>query len=209
MESWELKAGLEAILNAVNRPVTVAVLAEALASDEQAIEALLEEYAAELEAADRGLALRHRPQGVRLEVKPRFVELVGRVIPAWAPKPLSRQGLETLVIIALKQPVTLGEINAIRTLESAGTVQTLRNRKLIARAARLGPRREKYWRTTPLFLESFHLTSLDQLRQEDGRLEKTFPEVFAAGELLEPEQPPAAFDPAEGEAANRPPATVD
>jgi segregation and condensation protein B len=200
MESWELKAGLEAILNAVNRPVTVPALAEALASDEQVIEALLEEYAVELEAADRGLQLRHRPQGVRLEVKPRFAELVGRVIPAWAPKPLSRQGLETLVIIALKQPVTIGEINAIRTIESAGTVQTLRNRKLIARAARLGPRREKYWRTTPLFLETFHLTSLDQLRQEDGRLEKTFPEVFAAGELLEPE---------EGEQANRPPPAAD
>jgi segregation and condensation protein B len=209
MESWELKAGLEAILNAVNRPVTVAALAEALASDAPGIEALLEEYAAELEAADRGLQLRHRPQGVRLEVKPRFAALVGRVIPAWAPKPLSKQALETLVIIALKQPVTLGEINAIRTLESAGTVETLHNRKLIARAARLGPRREKYWRTTPLFLETFHLTGLDQLRQEDGRLEKTFPEVFAAGELLEPEESPAEGDPAEGEAAKRLPAAVD
>jgi len=209
MESWELKAGIEAILNAVNRPVTVPLLAEALASDAQVIEELLEEYAAELAAADRGLELRRRAQGVRLEVKPKYVELVARVIPAWAPKPLSRQALETLVIIALKQPVTIGEINAIRTIESAGTVQTLRNRKLIARAARLGPRREKYWRTTPLFLETFHLTSLDQLRQEEGRLEQTFPKVFAAGELLDPEESPSSFHPAEGEVANRTPAAVD
>jgi segregation and condensation protein B len=209
MESWELKAGIEAILNAVNRPVTVPVLAEALACDAQVIEQLLEEYAAELAAADRGLELRHRAQGFRLEVKPQYAALIGRVIPAWAPKPISKQALETLVIIALKQPVTLAEINAIRTIESAGTVQTLRNRKLIALAARLGPRREKYWRTTPLFLETFHLTSLDQLRQQDGCLEQTFPEVFAAGELPDPEEPPPSFDPVEGEAANRPPATVE
>jgi segregation and condensation protein B len=208
MESWELKAGIEAILNAVNRPVTVPVLAEALACDAQVIEQLLEEYAAELAAADRGLELRHRAQGFRLEVKPQYAALIGRVIPAWAPKPISKQALETLVIIALKQPVTLAEINAIRTIESAGTVQTLRNRKLIARAARLGPRREKYWRTTPLFLESFHLKSLDELRQE-GRAEAAFPEVFAAGDLLDPEQPPSPFGPVEGQAANRPPTTVD
>jgi segregation and condensation protein B len=180
-EAWELKAGIEAILNGVNRPVTLAVLAEALGSTEPAVQNALEEYAADLAAADRGLELRHRAQGVRLEVKPRFAELVGRVIPAWAPKPLSKPALETLVIVALKQPVTLGEINAIRKIESAGTLQTLGNRRLIARATRLGPKRERYWRTTPLFLEIFQLTSLDELRNEQGRLERTFPEVFGVG----------------------------
>ena len=114
-------------------------------------------------------------------MKPRFAALLGRVIPAWAPKPLSQPALETLVIVALKQPVTLGEINAIRKIASEGTVQTLHQRKLIARAARLGPRRERYWRTTPLFLEIFQLTSLDELRTEEGRLERTFPEVFGMG----------------------------
>jgi segregation and condensation protein B len=180
-EAGELKAGIEAILNGVNRPVTVAVLAAALGSTEPAVQNALEEYAADLAAADRGLELRRRAQAVRLEVKPRFAALLGRVIPAWAPKPLSQPALETLVIVALKQPVTLGEINAIRKIESAGTVQTLGHRKLIARAARLGPRRERYWRTTPLFLEMFELASLDQLRCEEGRLERTFPEVFGVG----------------------------
>jgi segregation and condensation protein B len=190
MEAWELKAGIEAILNGVNRPVTRAALAAALACTEPEIQHALAEYAADLAAADRGLELRHRAQGVRLEVKPQFAALLARVIPAWAPKPLSQPALETLVIVALKQPVTQAEINAIRKIASEGTVQTLAHRRLIARAARLGPRRERYWRTTPLFLETFELASLDELRTEEGRLERTFPEVFGMGmdELLTPEE---------------------
>jgi segregation and condensation protein B len=202
MEAWELKAGIEAILNGVNRPVTVAALAAALDSTEPEVEHALEEYAADLAAADRGLELRQRAQGVRLEVKPQFAALLGRVIPAWAPKPLSQPALETLVIVALKQPVTLAEINAIRKIASEGTVQTLAHRRLIARAARLGPRRERYWRTTPLFLETFELASLDELRTEEGRLERTFPEVFGVGvgmgELLALEEEAAGGDPEEG-----------
>jgi hypothetical protein len=54
---------------------------------------------------------------------------------------------------------------------------TLRDRKLIARAAHLGSRREKLWRTTPLFLETFSLASLDELYQE-GRKEEIFAPVF-------------------------------
>jgi segregation and condensation protein B len=136
---------------------------------------------------------------VRLEVKPQFAALLGRVIPAWAPKPLSQPALETLVIVALKQPVTLAEINAIRKIASEGTVQTLAHRRLIARAARLGPRRERYWRTTPLFLETFELASLEELRTQEGRLERTFPEVFGMGmdELLAPEEEATGGDPEE------------
>ncbi len=70
-------------------------------------------------------------------MKPRYADRIGRLLPERKEKPLSAQALETLAIIALKQPVALGDINAIRGIESAGTVQTLRNRKLIARQARL------------------------------------------------------------------------
>jgi len=101
-----------------------------------------------------------------------------------------------LAIVALKQPVTIGDINAIRGVESAGTLQTLRIRKLIARTAHRGPHREKYWRTTPLFLETFKLNSLDELYQ-DGALQKLFPSVYSSvmdddEELEQPdtEEPP-------------------
>jgi segregation and condensation protein B len=180
MEIWELKSNIEGILIAVNHPVTLQVLAQALDASEQDVEEALEEYEADLSAADRGVQVRHRGHGVRLEVKPQIAGRLHRVIPAWTPKPITSQSYETLAIIALKQPVTIAEITVIRGgIESAGTVQTLSNRKLIARVARRGPRGEKYWRTTPLFLETFGLSSLDELYQ-DGRMEEVFPAVYSA-----------------------------
>jgi segregation and condensation protein B len=73
---------------------------------------------------------------------------------------MTSQALETPAIVALKQPVSTGDINAIRCIESAGTIQTLRNQKLIACSARLGPRRKRIWRSTHLFLDTFGLASL-------------------------------------------------
>jgi len=116
-------------------------------------------------------------------MKPQFADRIGRLLPERKEKPLSAQALETLAIIALKQPVALGNLNAIRGIESAGTVQTLRNRKLIAREARLGPRREKFWRTTQIFLDTFGLANLEELYQA-GRMEEVFAPVFSA-EILE------------------------
>jgi segregation and condensation protein B len=130
-------------------------------------------------AADRGIQLRRRPHGVRIETKPQYTGLIGRLLPERREKPMSSQALETLAIIALKQPVSTGEINAIRGIESAGIIQTLRNRKLIARSAHLGPRRERIWRTTPQFLETFGLATLDELFKE-GRMEEVFASVYSA-----------------------------
>ena len=60
-----------------------------------------------------------------------------------------------------------------------GTVQTLRNRKLFAREARLGPRREKLWRTTQLFPDTFGIADLDDLYQA-GRMEEVFASAYSA-----------------------------
>jgi segregation and condensation protein B len=181
MESWELKARIEALLVASDRPVTIAALAVCLEVSEDVLEAALEEYAADLMAADRGIQLRRRPHGLRLETKPQYADLVGRLHPERKSKPLTTQALETLAIIALKQPITLADISAIRGIESVATVETLRNRKLIARSGQLGPRRERIWRTTPLFLESFGLASIEEI-YEQGRMEKIFASVYR-GEL--------------------------
>ena len=102
-----------------------------------------------------------------------------------------------VAIIAMKQPVSISEINEIRGIESTATLQTLRDRKLVARTAQLGPHREKYWRTTPLFLETFGVGSLDDL-YKDVALEKAFPSMYSGvaddvdqAEEVEP-QPDAA-----------------
>ena len=176
--SWELKPYLEAMLMAADRPVTLEAVAQSLDVTEQEIDAALQEFEADLLAADRGVQVRRRGRGIRLEMKPQYADRIGRLLPERKEKPLSAQALETLAIIALKQPVALGDINAIRGIESAGTVQTLRNRKLIAREARLGPRREKLWRTTQLFLDTFGLASLEELYQA-GRMEEVFAPVYS------------------------------
>jgi segregation and condensation protein B len=145
---WELKARIEALLVAADRAVTVPALALCLDVTEEEVAEALREFEADLLGADRGIQLHRRPQGIRIEIKPRYADLLGRLLPERKAKPISSQALETLAIIALKQPVTTADVNAIRGIESAGTVETLCKRKLIAREARLGSRREKRWRTT-------------------------------------------------------------
>ena len=178
-QTWELKAKIEALLVASDRAVTIEALAHCLEVTEDEADEALREFEADLMAADRGIQLRRRPGGVRIETKPQYTGLIGRLLPERREKPMTSQALETLAIVALKQPVSTGDINAIRGIESAGTIQTLRNRKLIARSAHLGPKRERIWRTTPQFLETFGLTSLDELFKE-GRMEEIFASVYGA-----------------------------
>jgi segregation and condensation protein B len=180
-QTWELKPKIEALLVATNRPVAIQALARCLEVSVEEVDAALQEFESDLLGADRGIQVRRRPHGVRIETKPQYTDLIGRLLPERKAKPMTSQALETLAIIALKQPVPLADINAIRGIESAGTVQTLCNRKLIARSSRLGPRREKIWRTTQLFLDTFGLASLDELYKE-GRMEQVFASVYS-GEL--------------------------
>jgi segregation and condensation protein B len=181
MEAWELKAGLEVILGSANRELTLSDLARGLGIDELAVEDVLRDLEADLAAADRGWQIRHRAHGIRLESKPQFAGLPKAAIPEWAPRPISEQAIEVVAIIAMKQPVSISDINAIRGVESTATLQTLRDRKLVARTAQLGPHREKYWRTTPLFLETFGLSSLDDLYKE-GALQRAFPSMYVGVE---------------------------
>jgi segregation and condensation protein B len=156
-------------------------LARGLGIDELAVEDVLRDLEADLAAADRGWQIRHRAHGIRLESKPQFAGLPKAAIPEWAPRPISEQAIEVVAIIAMKQPVSISDINAIRGVESTATLQTLRDRKLVARTAQLGPHREKYWRTTPLFLETFGLSSLDDLYKE-GALQRAFPSMYVGVE---------------------------
>jgi segregation and condensation protein B len=178
METWELKTGVEALLIGAKRSRTLAELARGLGVDEPTAEQALEEFEADLAAADRGTQVRRRAGFLRIEVKPPWAAAIRLADPAWSPRPISEQATETLILIAMKQPV-IAEINAIRGFESAGTLETLRDRRLIARTAQRGPHREKYWRTTPLFLEAYKLNSLDDLYQA-GALREIFPAVYSS-----------------------------
>jgi segregation and condensation protein B len=164
MQNRELKAAIEAVLAIARfRPIKVTALARALERNEQVIELMV---------PGRGVQLRRCAQTVQLEVKPQYAELVrgagfgydGRGTAVGAPK--SDAALETLNVIAWKQPVTAADINASRGVESLGMLLTLQKRKLITGVVGPGPRRMKYWITTQLFLEVFNLTSLDDLYRD-------------------------------------------
>ena len=149
-----VKGRLEALLFAAARPLTLKAIACGLNLSEEQLEQALAELGQDLEFADRGLRLRRVVGGWRLETKPEHAAVIAACAPMLAVRPLSAQALETLAIVALKQPVTLAEIDAIRGVHSQGTVETLRRRKLIAPAgqrrgqgtAPTGGRLGSFWR---------------------------------------------------------------
>jgi len=115
-QTWELKPKIEALLVATNRPVAIQALALCLEVSEEEVDAALQEFESDLLGADRGIQVRRRPHGVRIETKPQYADLIGRLLPERKAKPMTSQALETLAIIALKQPVPLADINAIDRL---------------------------------------------------------------------------------------------
>ncbi len=120
---------------AAEEPATIEVIAGTLGIPVLEVEEALREIQADLMATDQGIQVRYRGSSLRLEVKPQYAEWVGRVLPRLRSQELSPAAAWTLAVIALKQPVTLSEINAQRGgVDSSATLQTLCSRGLIARA---------------------------------------------------------------------------
>jgi segregation and condensation protein B len=193
MAFLEMKAIIGAILVAADEPVKLDTLAKGMRVSEIELEDALFEYEADLRATKQGVQVRHRDGTVRLEVTPDYIDVVGRVLPKWSSKDLSDAAQFTLAYIAWKQPVTLSDINAQRSdTDSSAAVQTLCNRGLVARAAKLGPRRQKLWCTTPHFLAVHRLKSIEEFREKLIK-ERIFPTLFndddeeEGGEELEAE----------------------
>ncbi len=96
MESWEMKACISAILVAADEPVKLETMAKGMGVTEIEVEDALREYEADLMAADQGFQVRHRAGGVRLEVKPQYIDVIGNVLPKWRHKELSNAASWTL-----------------------------------------------------------------------------------------------------------------
>ncbi|MGK2348131.1 SMC-Scp complex subunit ScpB [Actinomyces sp. W5033] len=169
MPDAQLRAAAEAVLIVADEPVTTAALAEALGTDEHETEALLESLAAEYEGrggdpavAPRGFVLRRAAGGWRLASAPLFHDLVERFVVGGATSRLSQAALETLAVIAYRQPVSRGRVAAVRGVNVDGVVRTLHARGLIEEAGQ-EPSGAHLYRTTREFLEFLGLNSLDEL----------------------------------------------
>ena len=191
-----LKAKLEAIIYAAETPITLdhvvqlvkeSVVAEGAADDAEVksrVRAALEELIADYAAADHGIEIRQIASGYRMSTKPEHHDVVRDFAKSLKPPiRLSLPALETLDVIAYKQPVTVPEISEIRGVDSSGVIATLLDRKLITTAGRkavIG--RPILYKSTKEFLLRFGLKDVGELPSME-EFEKLVAESFQ-NELL-------------------------
>jgi segregation and condensation protein B len=165
----ELKQAVEAILFACEDPVTPAKIVEALkevmpevkkADVDEAIRALKADY----ENSNRGFALEEIAGGVQLLTRPQFADIIAKLRRSKAEKKLSAAALETLAIIAYKQPVKRADLEGIRGVASGEVIRALMERRLVKIVGREDvPGAPVQYGTTGEFLEAFGIKSLEDL----------------------------------------------
>ena len=161
----QLKAVLEAVIYVAEEPLTVAQIAASLSEPAERIKMLLDQLMAEFEQAGHGVCIREIAGGFKMATKPEHHEAVRNFVKSLKPPlKLSLPALETLAVIAYKQPVTGPEVMEIRGVQGGGVIKTLLDRKLIAVAGRknvIG--KPILYKTTKEFLIQFGLKDLSEL----------------------------------------------
>lgn len=166
MDNLDLKRSLEALLFASERPLTVEEIQEAFPEGIEAkdIKAQIEELGRDYESERRGFRLYEIAGGFQLASAIEFAEVLKRFYQAREKKRMSPASLETLSVIAYRQPVTRADIEAIRGVNVDGAVKGLMEKALIRIVGRKEvPGRPILYGTTRDFLERFGLKSLDEL----------------------------------------------
>lgn len=191
-----LLAAVEAVVYAADEPATIEQIAGALAAEPARVAAALSALAGRYRGDEHGIEIKAVAGGYRMATKPEHHEAVRQFIKSLKPPVrLSLPALETLAVIAYRQPVTAPEIKEIRGVDPSGVLNTLLEKKLIAAAGRkevIG--KPILYKTTREFLVRFGLNGLEELPTL-----KEFEELAMAG--LE------GLEPADGEAAGAAPET--
>jgi len=159
----DLRPALEAILMVVDEPVTEVVLAQVLEQPTERVGAELAALAEEYTARRRGFGLRRAAGGWRFYTHPDQAVYVERFILDGQSVRLTQAALETLAVVAYKQPVTRSRISAIRGVNCDGVVRTLVTRGLIEECGTEAESGAHLYRTSNLFLEKLGLDSVEQL----------------------------------------------
>ena len=180
MDDAELRAALEAILLVVDEPVAEMQLAQITEQPTERVGAMLEDISARYTAAGHGFDLRRAAGGWRLYTREEYAAYVERFVLDGQSVRLTQASLETLAVVAYKQPVTRSRISAIRGVNCDGVMRTLVTRGLIEECGIEGETGAYLYRTTPLFLEKLGLNSVDQLPPLAPFLPDDVEEVFDA-----------------------------
>jgi segregation and condensation protein B len=196
-----MKGILEALLYASPDPVSLEELKEAFGRDrsekvDSALEALVEEYG----RAEGGLQIEQVAGGYRITTRPEMADVLREFVKRRNRGRLSRAALETLAVVAYRQPVTAPEVEAIRCVNPSAILRSLLERRLIRISGRKKVVGSPFlYETTPEFLEHFGLNTVEDLPSLEefaGLLEETRPPLPA---LSGEEDAAAPLDPLAGE----------
>ncbi len=160
----DLVALVEALIFVADEPVTVRLLAEVLEEDRKSVEAAIEGLTSEYESRESGLQIREIAGGWQISTRTEFHDEVRRFLKTRPSAKLSLASLETLAVIAYKQPVTVPEILEIRGVQSASAIKTLLDKRLIvAKGRKETVGRPMQYGTSKDFLIQFGLKDLTEL----------------------------------------------
>ena len=178
MELQELEAQIEAILFTMGEAVEADRIAQALEHDVDTIRRVARNMMDRYDAADRGIKIIELNDSFQMSTKPQMYEAIIKIAHVPKKHVLTEVLLETLSIVAYKQPITRSEIEAIRGVSCDHAINKLVEYRLITEIGRMdAPGRPILFGTTEDFLRSFGLTSLDELpivkpeKVEDFKLE--------------------------------------
>ena len=164
MEQTELQRAIEAILFAAGERVELPRLAMALETDEKDVEKAADALADELAFERRGIRILRLEKGYQMVSSGEMADYITKALETRKPPKLSSSQLEALTIIAYYQPATKAMVEQLRGVDSSYSIGALLNKKLIEDAGRLNvPGRPIQYRTTPDFLRTFGLSSLEEL----------------------------------------------
>lgn len=203
-----LRPSLEAVLMVADQPLEAVTLATAVGYPVGEVTAALEELAGEYAEQGRGFELRNVGGGWRYYTRDEYAAVVEGFVLDGQRARLTQAALETLAVVAYKQPVSRARVSAIRGVNVDGVMRTLLNRGLVEEAGQDHETGAHLYRTTTYFLERIGVTSLDELPElapylpdmadlEDELAEmvaapvatETTPEPGPAGEPGQPHQP--------------------
>ncbi|MDI5939266.1 SMC-Scp complex subunit ScpB [Micromonospora sp. DH15] len=163
LDDAELRGALEAILLVVDEPVSELTLAQVLEQSPERIGPMLDDIAAGYTAAGHGFELRRAAGGWRLYTRPEYATYVERFVLDGQSVRLTQAALETLAVVAYRQPVTRSRISAIRGVNCDGVLRTLVSRGLVEECGAEPDSGAFLYRTTTMFLEKLGLNSVDEL----------------------------------------------
>lgn len=157
------RSAVEAVLMVIDEPVTETTLASALELPVDDVVAVLEELAGEYAQTERGFMLRRLAGGWRIYTRPEYAPVVEKFLLGGQQARLTQASLETLAVIAYRQPISRARVGAVRGVNVDGVVRTLQARGLITEVGHDTEGGAALYATTDFFLQRMGLDSLEEL----------------------------------------------